>query len=80
MKSPSAEVRRKLRQRLTRADSAVQLKGHDDELECVCFSPDGKLLASGDHSGRIKVWSVGKWKELKSLSIADNRKRLPPIP
>lgn len=78
MKSRSAEVRwraRKLRQRLANAGAAIQLKGHDDELECVSFSPDGKLLASGDHSGRIKIWKVGKWTELKTLSIADSRDR-----
>jgi WD40 repeat protein len=70
--SPSAEVRwraRELLRRLSRPESAVQLEGHRGELECVCFSPDGKLMASGDSTGEIKVWRVGEWKEVVSLSI-----------
>jgi WD40 repeat protein len=26
----------------------------------VAFSPDGKLLATGDHRGMLKVWKVGE--------------------
>ncbi|MCH8148510.1 MAG: WD40 repeat domain-containing protein [Planctomycetes bacterium] len=72
MKSPNAEVRwraRQLRRRLSHPESAVQLKGHLDDPNCVCFSPDGKLMASGDRLGEIKVWRVDGWKQVVSLSI-----------
>jgi WD40 repeat protein/beta-lactamase regulating signal transducer with metallopeptidase domain len=29
-----------------------------DGVTCVCYSHDGKLLATGDDQGRIKLWSV----------------------
>jgi WD40 repeat protein len=70
--SPSAEVRwrtRMLRQRMSRPESAVQITGHLDQLECVCFSPDGTLLPSGDSTGHVKVWRVGTWEQIASLSI-----------
>lgn len=73
-RSTSAEVRwrtRMLRQRMSRPESAVQLTGHLDQLECVCFSSDGTLLASGDSTGHVKVWRVGTWQQIVSLSIMD---------
>jgi len=33
-----------------------------EELESVCFSPDGKLLAGGDTDGAITIWSFGAGK------------------
>lgn len=70
--SPSAEVRwrtRMLRQRMSRPESATQITGHLDQLECVCFSPDGTLLASGDNTGHVKVWRVGTWEQVVSLAV-----------
>ena len=70
--SSSAEVRWRTRRLLDRLDfrqSAVQLKGHQSDLECVCFSPDGTLLASGDREGTIKVWRVQDWSEITTLAL-----------
>jgi WD40 repeat protein len=39
------------RQRLT-------LRGHAAPVTCVCFSPDGKMLASGSKDETIKLWDV----------------------
>jgi WD40 repeat protein len=32
------------------------LKGHQGSVLAVCFSPDGKLLASGSRDKTIKLW------------------------
>ena len=72
MRSDAAEVRwraRRLRDRLSKPESAINLKGHKGELESVCFSPDGKLLASGDNAGQVRIWHVGKWSPEGELSI-----------
>ncbi|PBK81010.1 WD40 repeat-like protein [Armillaria gallica] len=38
----------------------VCLQGHQGPINCVCFSPDGRLLASGSDDGCIKIWSIEK--------------------
>ena len=35
-----------------------ELRGHAREIECLTFSPDGTLLASGSHDGLILLWEV----------------------
>jgi WD40 repeat protein len=36
----------------------AELKGHEDAVNAVCFSPDGKVLASGSADTTILVWKV----------------------
>jgi WD40 repeat protein len=70
LESSSPEVRircRRLVERLQRAEFAVKLVGHDVSPNCVAFSPDSKLLASGDWRGTVKLWDVAEAKELASL-------------
>jgi WD40 repeat protein len=50
------------------------LKGHENAVRCVAFSPDGKALASGggDWSrpgkpGEVKLWDLDEGKERVSL-------------
>ena len=44
------------------------LNGHVDVVGSVVFSPDGKVLASGDNSGTITLWDVASRRELRTLS------------
>ena len=32
------------------------LEGHDDEVNSVCFSPDGQQLASGGDDRMVQLW------------------------
>ncbi len=34
------------------------LEGHEDTIQSIAFSPDGKILASGSRDKTIKLWSV----------------------
>ncbi len=48
---------------LTAADlPAAKLKksliGHTEGVISVAYSPDGRLLASGDHAGQVRVWNM----------------------
>jgi WD40 repeat protein len=54
---------------LTDPKSAVVLQGHPDEPQTIAFSPDGKLLASGDKSGTVIVWNVEERSEVARLSL-----------
>ncbi len=70
MDSEDAEVR--LRARRTRAqirspEPIAKLAGHRGNVEYVCFSPDGQLLATGCRGGDIKIWSVPEFRELLTL-------------
>ena len=42
------------------------LSGHGNYVLSVCFSPDGRTLASGSYDG-IKLWDVATGKELRTL-------------
>jgi serine/threonine protein kinase len=41
---------------------------HGDWVWSVSFSPDGKFLASGSNDKTVKVWEVGSWREVITLS------------
>src|SRR5437764_1148455 len=40
--------------------------GHQEAVVSVAFAPDGRTLASGDHSGNVKLWDVGAGRERAS--------------
>jgi WD40 repeat protein len=48
----------------TSAKELAMLKGHEFQIECFTFSPDGKTLASGSFDGRIKLWDVATGTEM----------------
>ena len=37
----------------------LALPGHEAKVHAVAFSPDGKTLASGDFTGKIRLWLTG---------------------
>jgi WD40 repeat protein/serine/threonine protein kinase len=43
------------------------LRGHTQEVTGVCFSPDGKHLASGSRDKTVKVWDVQTGQQVLSL-------------
>ncbi|HOY39295.1 MAG TPA: hypothetical protein PLK75_08345 [Bacteroidales bacterium] len=43
------------------------LSGHTDIVNTICYSPDGKLLASGSNDKTIRIWDVNSGKCIKTL-------------
>lgn len=41
-----------------RGEELKVLRGHQAKIRALCFSPDGKSLASGDDSGRVVIWKI----------------------
>ena len=48
------------------------LRGHEEYVWSVTFSPDGKFLASGSSDKTVKVWEVGSWWEVATLRGHEN--------
>ncbi|MFM2379961.1 MAG: hypothetical protein RLZZ143_2540, partial [Cyanobacteriota bacterium] len=44
-----------------------RLEGHDNYVQSVNFSPDGKTLVSGSSDETIKLWNVETGKEIRTL-------------
>jgi WD40 repeat protein len=70
LESPDPEVRIRCRwliERLQKAEFGIKLAGHAAKPTWVAFSPDSKLLASGDMQGAVKIWNIAEGKELISF-------------
>ena len=40
------------------------LEGHEEEVCCVSFSPNGDYIASGSEDTTIKIWNMNNCKQL----------------
>jgi WD40 repeat protein len=40
------------------------LVGHLDQVRGLCFSPDGRRLASCSRDGTVRIWDLGTYQEL----------------
>lgn len=71
LESLDAEFRvraRVLRRQIRSPEPCASLEGHPGDVEFVRFSPDGRLLASGDQSGCVKLWDVASGKEAATFT------------
>ncbi len=53
---------------------AGELSGHEDQVYCVTFHPDGRYLASGDRHGQkptVRLWDVVNQRETARLDASD---------
>jgi WD40 repeat protein len=48
------------------ADAVAVLKGHQDTVDAVAVSPDGRLIATGSFDKTIKLWDAETWKEVRT--------------
>ena len=44
-----------------------KLEGHTEGVTSVCFSPDGRQLASGSFDRSVRVWDLPSGREVKKL-------------
>jgi len=47
-------------------------EGHSDIVSKVRFSSNGKLLASSDKSGEVKIWDMDKYQHIGKLSLGSS--------
>ena len=44
------------------------LKGHEDYIGCLSYSPDSKIIASGSNDQTIRLWDVNTGKHIRTLT------------
>src|SRR5262249_30641872 len=46
---------------------------HKQGVDCMAFSPDGKLLASGGSDQELRLWDTTKGREIQSMNLGRSR-------
>lgn len=49
-------------------NALATLIGHRDEIRCLSFSPDGRLLATGSADQTVILWGVASGKRVRTLA------------
>lgn len=50
----------------------LSLKGHTNTVSSLCFSPDGKRLASAAQDQTVKFWDTATGQETLSIALANS--------
>lgn len=54
--------------RIGQAEPLAKLTGHRDFVECLTFSPAGRVLATGSQDGTVKLWNTPTFTERATLA------------
>jgi WD domain, G-beta repeat len=50
----------------------ASVEGHQDEINCIAFSPDGKSLASTSRDGSFRLWEVASQTEMRRFENGED--------